>query len=107
MESEDSRDSGTPAGIAKSGDCSGSNSGSDLEYTDCESLMSSEDEDEDDDDDNYDFDPIEYFEELSSLDRKKTGVGIFLMPRLFLRVYAACVCSPILRTWGCGWEDYN
>ena len=87
MESEDGKDSHTPAGVAKSGDCSGSNSGSDQEYTDCESLMSSEEEEEDDDDDNYDFDPIEYFEELSSLDRKKSGVGIFLMPRPFF-----CVC---------------
>ena len=85
MESEDGRVSSIPAGIAKSGDCSGSNSGSDLEYTDCESLMSSEEE-EDDDDDTYDFDPIEYFEELSSLDRKKTGVGVFLVPTHF------CVC---------------
>ena len=92
MESEDGKGSRTPAGVAKSGDCSGSNSGSDQEYTDCESLMSSEEE-EDDDEDNYDFDPIEYFEELSSLDRKKSGVGILLMPRPF---FLACICSVCL-----------
>ena len=85
MESEDSNVSGTPAGVVvETVDCSGSDAGSDLEYTDYESLMSSED------DDNYDFDPIEYFEEMSSMETKRMGVSMVLCVDL-------CVCLQCMQ----------